>query len=416
MMTTTDGRPVPPDFLDAHPPFHDSCDVQGATPWDVLARWHREDGLAVHGGVPFVTSEAKHDVDFQNGANARTNARNDTKHERNRHHGWSLSLRDGGPPPGVRPTVCTLAWQTASGKHGCKPKRASHRLARDAGREQTRLAPVPGAAFASETWPCWETTHAVAFASLTCAFANRVLSLSNPADRVQRRAATTLAAAAGDALVPSRPGVKTVPATKTVPAPIQTPPNTPKHPKKHNAHAVTAWTKGQVTRVAIIAIEKTRANARAIARVASQPPVRAAGAPAVARERRRRARVTRDAALTLDKRLAQQATLLEAGLDTRNSSHQQTPAVGARAAVAEILNRRVAAVCFGCENLEVKVTGGAGGETRKESTTRGRQTTVAKVIRSPTPRRALSEVTNRRQMFSPVSPGTAASRRASRRA
>lgn len=395
---THDGRPIPPDFLDTHPPpFDDSLDVNGSTPWDVLARWHREDDLVVDGGAQFVKAEAA--IQKEN-----TRARRETRDERHRcRRGWSLSLRDGGPPPGVRASVCTLAWTTASWRRFA-PNKVSHRATEDS----KRAAHMPVAAFTSASCTHWETTHAVAIAALTCAFERRILSLSNPMDRMQRRTATKIAAAAGDTLAFA--AATKVLASKQTPSDAQ---SKPSHTKKQNV----TWSNIQLTTVAIRAVEKTRAKARAIARVASCAPVTAIGAPSVAFECRRRARITRDASLQLDKRLGE--LVLKVGLTAGNSSHSnyynssatstqcahptKTSAMGARAAVAEILARDKA--------NEVSAAGGENTETvpriydllvrekQNRNTPGGKTTTVAKVVASPTPRRALGEGTNRMSMF-----------------
>ena len=130
-MTT---RPaMPPDFLDCDPGLgdDDSFDENVPTHWDVLARWHREDGFVVDGIPPTVTRNPRGGA----APNDDFDARRQTRDERHRRRGWTLSLRDGGPPPGVRATVCTLAWTTASW-HRFSPNRASHSVI-TARREET---------------------------------------------------------------------------------------------------------------------------------------------------------------------------------------------------------------------------------------------------------------------------------------
>ena len=123
-MTT---RPAtPPDFLDCDPPGlgdDDSPDDNVLTPWDVLARWHREDGFVVDGITPTVAGIPRGGA----APNDDIRPRRETRDERHRRRGWTLSLRDGGPPPGVRATVCALAWTTARW-HRFAPNRVSHRV------------------------------------------------------------------------------------------------------------------------------------------------------------------------------------------------------------------------------------------------------------------------------------------------
>ena len=196
-MTT---RPaMPPDFLDCDPGLgdDDSFDENVPTHWDVLARWHREDGFVVDGIPPTVTRNPRGGA----APNDDFDARRQTRDERHRRRGWTLSLRDGGPPPGVRATVCTLAWTTASW-HRFSPNRASHSVITARREETGRGTPAEASAARSacDAWTPWETTHAIAIAALTEAFERRVLSLSNPSDRIRKRAATKAAAATGDAL------------------------------------------------------------------------------------------------------------------------------------------------------------------------------------------------------------------------
>ena len=415
-MTT---RPaMPPDFLDCEPGLGDDdfLDDSLPTPWDVLARWHREDGLVVDGIQPTVAGiggAAPNDDDIR--------ARRETQDERHRRRGWTLSLRDGGPPPGVRATVCTLAWTTARW-HRFAPSRVAHGVV--ARRAETGLcarAEASAARIACDVWTPWETTHAIAVAALTEAFERRVLSLSNPSDRIRKRAATKAAAAAGDALA--------VAAARVSFASLSLPSDSTDRPRRG-----TRWDALTVANVALRAIERTRAKARVLARLASQPPTRARGDPRDAEARRRRARVARDAGKALDEGLGRLVATSSLGgarhsgvYDHGDGSRAQTslslsllvaktPAMGARAAVAEMLARgeHLAGNAASRGNRE---DARAVAETRREKTeTKTKTKTDAfvkddgskvrvKVLASPTHRRVLGDASNRRSMFSPVSPG-----------
>ena len=397
-MTT---RPaMPPDFLDCDLPGlddDDSLDDKVLTPWDVLARWHREDGFVVDGITPTVAGIPRGGA----APNDDIRPRRETRDERHRRRGWTLSLRDGGPPPGVRATVCALAWTTARW-HRFAPNRVTHRVT--AWREETRRsapAEASAARSACDAWTPWESTHAIAVAALTEAFERRVLSLSNPSDRIRKRAATKAAAAAGDALAiaAARVSLASRPSDST-----------------DGTRRGTRWDALTVANVALRAIERTRAKARAIARLASQPPARARGDPRDAEAARRRARVTRDAGRALDARLGRLIKTSSLGgghhLCGTHSGEQvrllpKTPAMGVRAAVSEILARGADAR-GAATRRENREDARAVAETGTETETLGaadRSKVRAKVIASPTPRRALGDASNRRSMFSPVSPG-----------
>jgi hypothetical protein len=380
-MTTRPAKP--PDFLDCDPPGlgdDDSPDDNVLTPWDVLARWHREDGFVVDGITPTVAGIPRGGA----APNDDIRPRRETRDERHRRRGWTLSLRDGGPPPGVRATVCALAWTTARW-HRFAPNRVSHRVT--AWREETRRgapAEASAARSACDAWTPWETTHAIAVAALTEAFERRVLSLSNPSDRIRKRAATKAAAAAGDALAiaAARVSLASRPSDST-----------------DGTRRGTRWDALTVANVALRAIERTRAKARAIARLASQPPARARGDPRDAEAARRRARVTRDAGRALDARLGRLIkTSSLGGVHHLCETHSAVSEILARGADARgAATRR--------ENRE---DARAVAETGTETETLGaadRSKVRAKVIASPTPRRALGDASNRRSMFSPVSPG-----------
>ena len=405
-MTT---RPaMPPDFLDCDPGlgYDDPYDENVPTPWDVLARWHREDGFVVDGNPPTVITRSPRGGAAPND-DFRTRPKN--RDERHRRRGWTLSLRDGGPPPGVRATVCTLAWTTA-GWLRFAPNRALRCV--DARHEETGSgAPTKASAAQSacDAWTAWETNHAIAIAALTKAFERRVLSLSNPSDRIRKRAATKAAAAAGD--------TPTVTATRVSLASL--PSNSTDQPQRG-----TRWDALQVANVVLRAIERTRTKARAIARLASQPPPRARGDPREAEAQRRRARATRDAGRALDAGLGRlietsglggthHSCIPQAGEEARSLS--TTAAMGARAAVAEILGRGadVGTAAMRRERREgVRAVAETRPETENETKTKTetfaaaeRSGVRAKVIASSTPRRALEDASNRRSMFSPVSPG-----------
>ena len=301
----------------------------------------------------------------------------------------------------MRATVCALAWTTARW-HRFAPNRVSHRVT--AWREETRRgAPAEASAerSACDAWTPWETTHAIAVAALTEAFERRVLSLSNPSDRIRKRAATKAAAAAGDALAiaAARVSLASRPSDST-----------------DGTRRGTRWDALTVANVALRAIERTRAKARAIARLASQPPARARGDPRDAEAARRRARVTRDAGRALDARLGRLIKTSSLGgvhhLCGTHSGEQtrllpKTSAMGVRAAVSEILARGADAR-GAATRRENREDARAVAETGTETETLGaadRSKVRAKVIASPTPRRALGDASNRRSMFSPVSPG-----------
>jgi len=393
----------------------DSLDDKVLTPWDVLARWHREDGFVVDGITPTVAGIPRGGA----APNDDIRPRRETRDERHRRRGWTLSLRDGGPPPGVRATVCALAWTTARW-HRFAPNRVTHRVT--AWREETRRgapAEASAARSACDAWTPWESTHAIAVAALTEAFERRVLSLSNPSDRIRKRAATKAAAAAGDALAVAAAGVSLAsrPSDST-----------------DGTRRGTRWDALTVANVALRAIERTRAKARVLARLASQPPARARGDPRDAEARRRRARVARDAGKALDEGLGRLVATSSLGgarhsgvYDHGDGSRAQTslslsllvaktPAMGARAAVAEMLARgeHLAGNAASRGNRE---DARAVAETRREKTeTKTKTKTDAfvkddgskvrvKVLASPTHRRVLGDASNRRSMFSPVSPG-----------
>ena len=397
-MTT---RPAtPPDFLDCDPPGlgdDDSPDDNVLTPWDVLARWHREDGFVVDGITPTVAG-------FPRGGAAPNDdirPRRETRDERHRRRGWTLSLRDGGPPPGVRATVCALAWTTARW-HRFAPNRVSHRVT--AWREETRRgapAEASAARSACDAWTPWETTHAIAVAALTEAFERRVLSLSNPSDRIRKRAATKAAAAAGDALAiaAARVSLASRPSDST-----------------DGTRRGTRWDALTVANVALRAIERTRAKARAIARLASQPPARARAIRATRRRREgeRGSRATPGERSTRDSGGSSKLPAWAACI----TSARRTPE-NKRACFRRRPRWAFALLCLrfsrGAPTRAARRRGAKTAKTRapspkpepkpKRSGAADRSKVRAKVIASPTPRRALGDASNRRSMFSPVSPG-----------
>ena len=413
---------MPPDFLDCEPGLGDGDSLEDTlpTPWDVLARWHREDGLVVDGIQPTVAGitrggAAPDDDDIR--------ARRETRDERHRRRGWTLSLRDGGPPPGVRATVCTLAWTTARWHRFAPSRVAQGVVARRAGTELCARAEASAARSACDVWTPWETTHAIAVAALTEAFERRVLSLSNPSDRIRKRAATKAAAAAGDALA--------VAAARVSLASLSLPSDSTNRTRRR-----TRWDALTVANVALRAIERTRAKARVIARLASQPPTRARGDPRDAEARRTRSRIARDAGKALDEGLGRLVATSGLGgarysgvYDHGDGSRAQTsmsmsllfaktPAMGARAAVAEMLARaeHLAGNAASRGNRR-DARAVAEKKTRREKTKTETDTETdafvkddgskvrAKVLASPTHRRVLGDASNRRSMFSPVSPG-----------
>ena len=167
--------------------------------------------------------------------------------------------------------------------------------------------------------------------------------------------------------------------------------------------------------VALRAIERTRAKARAIARLASQPPHARGGSArrGAAREGERGSRATPGERSTRDSggssklpAWARVHHVCETHSGEQTRLLPKTPAMGVRAAVSEILARGADArgAATRRENRE-DARAVPKPEPNETLGAADRSKVRAKVIASPTPRRALGDASNRRSMFSPVSPG-----------
>ena len=360
--------------LDDEPPFASVVpEHRSATsPWELLERWHREDGLL-----------------------------DDVREETHARPSFSLSRWHDAPD---RSPVFPLEW-TADAWRRFDPVRVAHRArasdpdARDPDvfrhpdvfRDPDVFRARRPAAFPDPT--SWDTARAVAVGAVVVALRRRVLSLStapellddvlandrwfrrhradpaeatelcHAADDTRRRPETT-----GAAVLEETTGAAVLKGTHT-------------HMRDD---AVIDW---GVATAAMRAVERARTMARALARIAAQPPAKPVGDPATASAARVAARSARDAALALGARLDEMAT---AGGSIRRGTG--VPGEG--------------------REVEGGSDGSDGSDGRRTRARDGRRNAGAKAKAASIRRVALGDATNRVAVTSPGSPAMRSPRRA----
>ena len=357
------------------------------SPWELLERWHREDGLL-----------------------------DDLEEETLARPSFTLS-RWHHAPHGA--PVFPLEW-TAEAWRRFDPIRVAHRARApdpDVRDLDVFRAPRP-AAFPDPA--SWDTTRAVAVGAVVVALRRRVLSLSTAPellddvlanDRWFRRHRADPAEATGAALLfaafrraadslrtASSERASAASRAESVAEPTRTATRT-------RDDAVIDW---GVATAAMRAVGRARTMARALARIAAQPPAEPLGDPATAAAARVAARSARDAALALGARLDEMAAAggsipreggargevgeVEGGRDGRRNG---------RASEATTRRARVASSASASKRRSVATPGATPGAKA-----------ASLACASPTRRRALGDATNRVAVFSPGSPVVLSPRRA----
>ena len=342
------------------------------SPWELLERWHREDGLL-----------------------------DDLEEETLARPSFSLS-RWHHAPHGA--PVFPLEW-TAEAWRRFDPIRVAHRARApdpDVRDPDVFRAPRP-AAFPDPA--SWDTTRAVAVGAVVVALRRRVLSLSTAPellddvlanDRWFRRHRADPAEATGAALLFAafrRAADRLRTDTTSERASAASRAESAAERTATRDDAVIDW---GVATAAMRAVGRARTMARALARIAAQPPAEPLGDPATAAAARVAARSARDAALALGARLEEMAA---PGGAVQGEG-------GARGEVGEVLGGG-----DGRRNGSARVSSSASTTKRRVVATPGAKA-ASLALASPPRRRALGDATNRVAVFSPGSPVVLSPRRA----
>jgi hypothetical protein len=349
------------------------------SPWELLERWHREDGLL-----------------------------DDLEEETLARPSFSLS-RWHHAPHGA--PVFPLEW-TAEAWRRFDPIRVAHR-ARAPDPDVFR-APRP-AAFPDPA--SWDTTRAVAVGAVVVALRRRVLSLSTAPellddvlanDRWFRRHRADPAEATGAALLfaaferAADRLLTETPARASAASRAESAAERARTATRTRHDAIIDW---GVATAAVRAVGRARTMARALARIAAQPPAEPLGDPATAAAARVAARSARDAALALGARLDEMAAAGGAIRRQGGARGEEGGRGGRRNGRApEAAARHAQVASSATSKRRVVATPGA--------TPGAKAASLALAWASPPRRRALGDATNRMAVFSPGSPVVLSPRRA----